>query len=49
MPKLKSKIQREAKKGTKIISNTWKFPKTKPIKKLGHVRLYKLKFPQKHL
>jgi tRNA A58 N-methylase Trm61 len=41
MKKLGRKLDKESKKGTKVISNTWKFPKRKYLKKLGHVYLYK--------
>lgn len=40
MPGLEKKLKRELKKGSKVISNTWKFPNWKPKKKLGHVYLY---------
>lgn len=40
MPGLEKKLQRELKKGAKVVSNTWKFPKWKPKEKLGDVRLY---------
>ncbi len=41
MKKLAGKIKREAKKGTRVVSNTWKFPGKKPVKKICHVYLYK--------
>lgn len=41
MPGLESKLKKELKRGSKIISNTWKFPNWKPKKTIGHVYLYK--------
>ena len=41
MKKLAGKIKREAKKDTRVVSNTWKFPGKKPVKKISHVYLYK--------
>ena len=41
MRKLGNKIKKEAKKGTRVVSNTWKFPGKKPVKKISHVYLYK--------
>lgn len=41
MKKLGKKLDKELKKGTKVVSNTWKFPKRKFLKKLSHVYLYK--------
>jgi cyclopropane fatty-acyl-phospholipid synthase-like methyltransferase len=40
MPELEEKLKKELKKGSKVISNTWTFPKWKPKKRLGHVYLY---------
>jgi len=40
MPGLERKLKKELKPGSKVISNTWKFPDWKPRKKLGHVYLY---------
>ncbi len=40
MPRLEKKILKECKPGTKIISNTWKFPNLKPAKTEGKIRLY---------
>jgi len=40
MPGLEEKLQKELKKGAKVISNTWKFPYWKPKKRLGDVYLY---------
>ena len=44
MPELEKKLQRELKKGSKVISDTWKFPSWIPKKKLsyglGNVYLY---------
>jgi len=40
MPKLEKKILKECNPGTKIISNTWKFPNLQPVKQEGKVRLY---------
>lgn len=40
MKKLGDKIKKEAKKGTRVVSNTWKFPGKKHIKKISHVYLY---------
>ena len=34
------KLKRELKPGSKIISNTWKFPNLKPIKQDEKIRLY---------
>ncbi len=42
MKKLKNKIKKECKNGTKIISNTWKFPNMKETSKNGKIRVYKL-------
>jgi 16S rRNA A1518/A1519 N6-dimethyltransferase RsmA/KsgA/DIM1 with predicted DNA glycosylase/AP lyase activity len=41
MPDLEKKLTKELKHDSKVISNTWKFPKWKPKKKLGRVYLYK--------
>lgn len=41
MKKLAGKIKRESKKGTRVVSNTWKFPGKKPVKKISRVYLYK--------
>ncbi len=41
MRKLANKIKKEAKKGTRVVSNTWKFPGKKPIKNISHVYLYR--------
>lgn len=41
MPDLEKKLMKELKSGSKVISNTWKFPTWKPKKKLGRVYLYK--------
>lgn len=40
MPGLEKKLKRELKKGSKVISNTWRFPNWKPKKTIGHVYLY---------
>ncbi|HTZ41777.1 MAG TPA: methyltransferase domain-containing protein [Candidatus Omnitrophota bacterium] len=40
MPDLEKKLQRELKRGARVVSNTWKFPNWKPKRKLGDVRLY---------
>lgn len=40
MPALEKKLQKELKKGAKVISNTWRFPHWKPKKILGDVYLY---------
>ncbi len=40
MPKLEKKILKECNPGTKIVSNTWKFPNLKPVRQEGKVRLY---------
>ena len=40
MPGLEKKLKRELKKGSKVISNTWRFPNWKPKRKLGVVYLY---------
>ena len=44
MPGLEKKLQRELRKGAKVVSNTWKFPHWKPRRKLsyglGNVYLY---------
>ena len=44
MPGLERKFQKELKPGSRVVSNTWKFPKWKPEKKiaygLGDVLLY---------
>ena len=40
MPGLEKKLKKELKKGTKVISNTWKFPNWKPKRKIEHVYLY---------
>ncbi|HTZ41749.1 MAG TPA: methyltransferase domain-containing protein [Candidatus Omnitrophota bacterium] len=44
MPDLEKKLQKELKKGAKVISDTWEFPNWKPKKKLsygsGNVYLY---------
>ena len=41
MKTLSKKIKKEAKKNVRIISNTWKLPGKKPIRKLSNVYLYK--------
>jgi len=41
MPDLEKKLMRELKSGSKVVSNTWKFPTWKPKRKLGRVYLYK--------
>lgn len=40
MGKLEKKLKRELKKGSRVISNTWKFPNWKPEKQEGKVYLY---------
>ncbi len=40
MPGLEEKLTKELKKGSKVISNTWRFPHWKPKKRLGDVYLY---------
>ena len=42
MKKLENKIKNQAKKDTKIISNTWKFPSLRLKKERGNVRLYEI-------
>lgn len=42
MPKLEEKILKEMKKGSKIVSNTWKFPNLKPKKSIGDIYLYEV-------
>ncbi len=42
MPMIAKKLKRELKKGSRIVSNTWKFPDWKPIKKDNSVYLYKV-------
>ena len=41
MKKLGNKIRKEAKENVRIVSNTWKLPGKKPVKKLSNVYLYK--------
>lgn len=41
MNRLKKKLDKESKKGTKIISHYWKFPEWKYIKKKGKIYFYK--------
>ena len=41
MPDLEKKLMKKLKHGSKVVSNTWKFPTWKPKIKLGHVYLYK--------
>ncbi len=41
MPDLEEKLMRELKSSSRVVSNTWKFPKWKPKRKMGHVYLYK--------
>lgn len=40
MPDLEKKLMKELKKGSKVVSNTWKFPTWKPKNKLDKVYLY---------
>ena len=40
MKTLSKKIKKEAKKNVRIVSNTWKLPGKKPIRKLSNVYLY---------
>tara|TARA_B100000315_G_C14576839_1_gene588326 strand:+ start:1158 stop:1688 length:531 start_codon:yes stop_codon:yes gene_type:complete len=42
MPKLESKLQKELKKGAKVISNIWIFPNWKYKEKKGEVYLYEV-------
>ena len=42
MSKLKRKLKKELKKGSRIISNTWKFPNWKPKKQSKGVYLYEV-------
>ena len=42
MGKLEKKLRRELKKGSRIISNTWKFPNLKLKKHEGDVYLYRI-------
>lgn len=41
MPHLEKKMKKEMRKGTKVVSNTWKLRGMKPTRKDGHVFLYK--------
>ena len=40
MPGLEEKLKKELKSGSKVISNTWRFPNWKPKKKIGAVYMY---------
>lgn len=40
MPQLYKKLQRELKPGARVISNTFTFPKWKPVREKENVRLY---------
>lgn len=42
MPRIEEKLKRELKPGTRIVSNYFKFPNLKPIKKDGNVLLYEV-------
>lgn len=42
MGKLKRKLKKELKKGSRIVSNTWKFPNWKPRKQSKGVYLYQV-------
>lgn len=42
MGKLKRKLKKELKKGSRIVSNTWKFPNWKPKKQSKGIYLYKV-------
>jgi hypothetical protein len=42
MPGLAEKLRRELKSGSRIVSNTWKFPNWEPEKQEGSIRLYKI-------
>tara|TARA_Y100000031_G_scaffold123901_1_gene139406 strand:+ start:277 stop:780 length:504 start_codon:yes stop_codon:yes gene_type:complete len=42
MGKLEKKLKKELKKGSRVISNTWKFPNWKPEKQEGYAYLYKV-------
>ena len=42
MGKLEKKLKNELKKGSRVISNTWKFPNWKPEKQKGNVYLYEV-------
>jgi cyclopropane fatty-acyl-phospholipid synthase-like methyltransferase len=42
MHTLEDKMKNELKKGAKIVSNTWRFPKWKPEKQEGKIYLYKM-------
>lgn len=42
MGKLEKKLKKELKKGSRIVSNTWKFPNWKPRKQSKGVYLYKI-------
>lgn len=42
MPKLEKKLRQEAKPGTIIVSNFFRFPNLKPTKKDGDILLYKI-------
>lgn len=41
MPRLEKKLLTELKPGTRVISNYFKFPKWKPVKKVDEILLYK--------
>ena len=47
MKKLKEKLECEARKKIRIVSNTWQFPEMKYLKKEGNIFLYELA-PQKN-
>lgn len=42
MSSLKKKLKRELKSGSRIVSNTWKFPGWKPVRKEKEVFLYRV-------
>lgn len=42
MGKLERKLKKELKKGSRVVSNTWKFPNWKPEKQEGLAYLYKI-------
>ena len=42
MKKLEKKLRKELKKGSRIVSNTWEFPKWKPKKQEGLAYLYEV-------
>ncbi len=43
MEKLARKIKKQAKKNARVVSNTWRLPKIKPVRKISHVYLYKVR------